>query len=224
VCFLSFTSTSTLKHVMTDFSTTAPGADSVMLRIEAHEGRSLQPYSLVENEPEVLLAPNALCEVSLAVGADDVKALASFPGCEQLPARTAMVVLKQRPTPIPVVTQPIVWCTVMSANDALALTITQKRAVRVRSDENGTLAALIAVGDVVRHLHLDAHCDAVLAQYVRNYSALISLRLASALQLLSPSPMRLKKKRRRRCIRNRPSRPRSPLHRTSRSPARRPFL
>jgi LIM domain kinase 1 len=52
VCFLSFTSTSTLKHVMTDFSTTAPGADSVMLRIEAHEGRSLQPYSLMQTKPK----------------------------------------------------------------------------------------------------------------------------------------------------------------------------
>jgi hypothetical protein len=33
------------------------------------------------------------------VGADAVAALASFPGGERLPARTAMVTLKQLPTP-----------------------------------------------------------------------------------------------------------------------------
>jgi serine/threonine protein kinase len=100
VCFTDFTSTSTLKHVMMDFTAAFEGA-SVMLQIEAYEGRSLQPYSLTPNEAEILLTPNTLCQVTVAVGEEAVTALASFPGGDQLPLRTAMVTLKQLPTPIP---------------------------------------------------------------------------------------------------------------------------
>jgi serine/threonine protein kinase len=102
VCFTDFTSTSTLKDVMMDFTAACEGA-SVMLQIEAYEGRSLRPYSLTPNEAEILLTPNALCQVTVAVGEDAVTALASFPGGDQLPLRTAMVTLKQLPTPIPMI-------------------------------------------------------------------------------------------------------------------------
>jgi serine/threonine protein kinase len=103
VCFLNFTSTSTHKDVMKDFATTTPGAPGVMLRIEACEGRSIQLYSLGASEAEVLLAPNALCEVTVALGMDAVEILTAFPGAENLPQRTALVTLKQLPTPIPVI-------------------------------------------------------------------------------------------------------------------------
>jgi serine/threonine protein kinase len=115
VCFLNFTSTSTHKDVMRDFATTTPGAPGVMLRIEACEGRSIRPYSLGASEAEVLLAPNALCEVTVALGMDEVATLAAFPGGENLPQRTALVTLKQLPTPIPVVAVSTPLCTQAAA-------------------------------------------------------------------------------------------------------------
>jgi serine/threonine protein kinase len=115
VCLLNFTSTSTHKDVMINFATSTSGAPGVMLRIEACEGRSMQPYSLGANEAEVLLAPNALCEVTAAVGMHDVATMAAFPGGEQLPQRTALVTLKQLPTPIPVIAVTTPPCSKVSA-------------------------------------------------------------------------------------------------------------
>jgi serine/threonine protein kinase len=145
VCFLGFTSTSTLKDVMTYFATTSPGAASVMLRIETCEGRSLQPYSLQTKEAEVLLAPNALCEVTVAVRADAVAELASFPGGEQLPARTAMVTLKQLPTPVPVV---ITCCDVGQGQDSpnSLRRRANKRSPLVESFDNIPLGFVFASG------------------------------------------------------------------------------
>jgi serine/threonine protein kinase len=182
VCILGFTSTSMLKDVMTGFTATAtsPGAASVMLRIETCEGRSLQPYSLQTKEAEVLLAPNALCEVTVAVRADALAELTSFPGCEQLPARTAMVTLKQLPTPIPVTATPCAWRIITSTHEAQALSITERIAVRVKSDASVTLEVLAHIGENVRYLRVDASCDAAVAQGIQSCSALFSLQLHSA--------------------------------------------
>jgi hypothetical protein len=115
VCFLNFTSTSAHKEVMMNFAANTSEAPSVMLRIEACEGRTLQPYSLGANEAEVLLAPNALCEVTVALGMDEVATLAAFPGGERLPQRAALVTLKQLPTPIPVIAVTTPPCSQVSA-------------------------------------------------------------------------------------------------------------
>jgi serine/threonine protein kinase/Leucine-rich repeat (LRR) protein len=176
VCFVSFTSTSTLNGVMKDF---AIGAASVMLRIEACEGRSLRPYSLVPNEAEVMLAPNALCEVIVVVPQKEVATVASFPGGERLPKDTALITLKQLPTPIAVigVTTRIAWRIMRSAQNASTLSAAEKAAVHVISDAHGTFEILAAICGHVQHLRVDATCNAEVASAIQTCSTLLSLQL-----------------------------------------------
>jgi hypothetical protein len=133
VRFLNFTSTSTRKEVMEYFATMTPGAPGVMVRIEACEGRSIRLYSLEASEAEVLLAPNALCEVTVAVGMDAVEILTAFPGAENLPQRTALVTLNQLPTLIPAIEVTTPPCSQVSAVTTHTFGVQSPWGIRVAS-------------------------------------------------------------------------------------------
>jgi hypothetical protein len=101
VVWPAFTSTSLDPHVMSQFAQqggAAGAAGRTLIAIKANAARSLQDYSLFSSEQELLLAPNTMLKVVVAVSSAQVAALGALPGV-QLPAGADLVVLEQVSTP-----------------------------------------------------------------------------------------------------------------------------
>ncbi len=98
VVWPAFTSTSLDPNVMSQFAQQGAAGGRTLIAIKANAARSLQDYSLFGSEQELLLAPNAMLKVVIAVSSAQVAALGALPGV-QLPAGADLVVLEQVSTP-----------------------------------------------------------------------------------------------------------------------------